>query len=357
MTSQGKNRGWTIVWNNYSDSELQHLRAKFSEPRVRYAILALERGESGTAHIQAYVYFHNTTTFNGLKKGLSKCHIEVARTGPEYNRYYCMKGEQSHDEWNEFKNEGPNWGLNAVYEEFGEFPEYSDAKKRCEKSREKRKADWDAYYEAAKEGRMDDIPKGIYIKHMRQFDELAKRFRPKKAWLETRSNNAWIWGPTHTGKSWTVRSQCESLYVKDVNKWWDDYQDEDVVLIEDWDINDGHTARRLKLWADVYPFRGETKGGHMSEIRPVQVNVTSNYPLDMCFKDGDLEALKDRFQEIYRGINYVTGEETTEDEYRRKLSSRLNEKSSSQGTGNPVPRYDPYEVLREESLIYRDYGI
>lgn len=342
------------MWNNYSESELQHLRAKFSEPKVRYAILALERGESGTPHIQAYVYFHNTTTFGGLKKGLSKCHIEAARTGPEYNRYYCMKGEQPHEEWNELKNEGPNWGLNAVYEEFGTFPEGNDAKKRNQKKGgEKRKADWDEYHQAAKEGRLDDIPSAVYIRYKRSFDEIAKEHRPKKAWLETRSNNAWIWGPTHTGKSFSVRSLNEEVYVKDVNKWWDDYHDEGVVLIEDWDINDSHTARRLKLWGDVYPFRGETKGGHMSEIRPYQVCVTSNYPMDMCFKDGDLEALKDRFQEIYRGMNYVTGVETSEEDYRKQLRSRQG--TAAAVTSDPV-KYDPYSVTRDDDLLYKDYG-
>lgn len=353
MTSQGKSRGWCITWNNYSTADYEQLCNKCVEEKVRYAVVGKEKGVEGTVHLQAYMYFHNTTTFNALKKGLSKCHIESARCGPEYNRNYCMKGEQPHEEWVTMQTNGPNWGVNADAVEFGVFPEFADAKKRSEKASKQKAHDWEEYKRMAKEQKLDDIPASIYIRCKRSFDEIAKSNRPKKEWLSSRRNNAWIWGPTHTGKSWVARTQNEPVFVKEVNKWWDNFEDEDLVLIEDWDVDDHHTARRLKLWADIYPFRGETKGGHISEIRPRQVVVTSNYPMDMCFKVGDLEALQDRFEEIYRGINVSTGEETKEDDYREKLTSR----QEKEKPGNPVPRYDPYAVPGDQDLyINAGYG-
>ena len=52
--------------------------------------------------------------------------------------------------------------------------------------------------------------------------------------------------------------------MKDVNKWWDGYEDEKVVVLDDVDpsfkMMSGMT-NRLKVWSDRYPVNGEVKGG------------------------------------------------------------------------------------------------
>lgn len=89
--------------------------------------------------------------------------------------------------------------------------------------------------------------------------------------------NEWIYGPTGTGKTRGVRDKWkDSLFTKNPNKWWDGYQNQETVLIDDFQREHEKLGYHLKIWADHYPFTGEVKGSSMS-IRPKRVIVTSNY--------------------------------------------------------------------------------
>lgn len=87
------------------------------------------------------------------------------------------------------------------------------------------------------------------------------------------------------------------LYVKSINKWWDGYHGQDVVLLDDWDPSHEQFLRQhLKTWADRYPFRAETKGSSMM-IRPKKIIVTSNFSINECFSNPeDAAAIRRRFK-------------------------------------------------------------
>lgn len=111
----------------------------------------------------------------------------------------------------------------------------------------------------------------------------------------------WLTGPAGVGKSHDVRQFCAEaglgLYEKAHNKWWDGYDGEQVVLLDDAHVDDrGWLARFLKLWADAYAFKAETKGGMIS-IRPRHFVVTSNYgPDEFAQHEEDRAAIMRRFK-------------------------------------------------------------
>lgn len=82
-----------------------------------------------------------------------------------------------------------------------------------------------------------------------------------------------------------------------MNKWWDGYQGEDVVILDDFAPEHGKfLAYYLKIWADHYAFNAEIKGA-MLKIRPKTFLITSQYRLEDCFESPeDIEAIKRRFK-------------------------------------------------------------
>lgn len=109
----------------------------------------------------------------------------------------------------------------------------------------------------------------------------------------------WIYGEPRTGKSYACRSAFPELYEKAQNKWWDGYQGETAVLLDDFDKQGACLGHLLKIWADNYRFNAEVKGGM---VRPCYTTllVTSNYTPDQIFKDDEelCEAVTARFKLI-----------------------------------------------------------
>lgn len=71
----------------------------------------------------------------------------------------------------------------------------------------------------------------------------------------------WLYGPSGCGKSTAAREYGKlhgGFFLKDQNKWWDGYDGEKVVILDDLDT--GALCHHLKIWADKFAFKGEVKG-------------------------------------------------------------------------------------------------
>jgi len=155
------------------------------------------------------------------------------------------------------------------------------------------KTDWASAKELAKQGRLDDCPPDVYIKYYRTLKSIAMDHMTKPADL-TSTCGIWIFGPPRTGKSHYARQHYgDSLFLKAQNKWWDGYQNERNVLLDDFDTKTmGHL---LKIWLDKYAFPAEVKG-YTIQIRPQNFIITSNYTPEQIFIDDPVmaEAIRER---------------------------------------------------------------
>lgn len=114
----------------------------------------------------------------------------------------------------------------------------------------------------------------------------------------------WIQGRPGAGKSHLVETKYPDAYRKPQNKWWDGYEGQEVVILED--LDGPYLNHYLKVWADKWRASGEVKGGTVPLMHKMLV-VTSNYSIWQIVEMGKrgetidtilVEALERRFKVI-----------------------------------------------------------
>lgn len=279
-------RAWCFTLNNYTEDDWE--KCDKIENCI-YGVIGKEVSASGTKHLQGFYYFKTEKSLKQMKEIFQKAHWKNKYKNSLFvnTSNYCKKGEQPHAEWEIAKENGVNWGKNAVYKEFGILP--MDQKRKGEFGDKTIKERWNL----AKEGKFEELPPEqikIYEYIFRKHSSISDR---------NELNNLWIYGQSGIGKSKYVNDNYPDAYKKMMNKWWDGYNHEETVVLEDFDPSHSqYLSYYLKIWADHYKFNAEVKGGSLT-IRPKIFIITSQYLPDQCFhEDKTLEAIGRRFKII-----------------------------------------------------------
>lgn len=91
-TKTTRSRRWIFTINNYSEEEYIELKEKLHSNPVEKYIIGKEVGKQGTPHLQGYVYFKDTKTFQTVKAFIGdRAHLEMAKGKPADNFKYCSK--------------------------------------------------------------------------------------------------------------------------------------------------------------------------------------------------------------------------------------------------------------------------
>lgn len=266
-----RSRAWAFTINNFEDED----KKKLCDLDCQYIVFGEERGEEGTPHLQGYVYFKTLKSLKQLKKVVERGHYEVAKGSAEQNRVYCTK--------------------DGEFVERGEMPFTAGQPSAAERNKRLRDAPLNELVESG-ELAMNQVP---VIKKARII--LAQEGDS----VETpHCKGVWIHGPPGTGKSHYARETYPGLYIKAQNKWWDGYQGEKVVLLDDYDTP--MLGHHLKIWADKWKATGEIKGGTVNLKHELFI-ITSNKTPQEIWPDDDMlvRALNRRFTFIEKLIKYV----------------------------------------------------
>lgn len=278
-----RSRKWCFTLNNYSQEDIESLQALYPE-MAQYLIFGKEVAPTtGTPHLQGFLYFKQAISMNTIKKNISSktIHLEIARGSFAENITYCAK--------------------DGNFTELGKRPLDPQDKGEIQKQR------WKETRDFAEKGMWKSIDDELYVRYVKNLEWIHKRCLVQTDFEgsgDLQNRNVWLFGTTGSGKSYTAHKLAElmrsEIYLKMLNKWWDGYTCQKIVLIEEIDPETGkYLASLMKKWCDKWAFTAECKGSVAKQIRPDHVIVCSNYSIFETFPNQqDWEPIKRRFREI-----------------------------------------------------------
>ncbi|AGL09969.1 relicase [Bat associated circovirus 1] len=255
--------------NNYSEEDIEAVKAFLVPDNAEYAIVGKEKGENGTPHLQGFVNLKKKMRFNPFKAALGgRAHIEQARGTDLDNKRYCSKGGDLLLEVGEPGKQGKRSDLKEAVTLLNSGANMTAVAR--------------AYPE-------------VFIRYGRGLRDyvITAGLSQQRAW---KTEVHVIVGVPGVGKSRHVSEQHSDIYWKPRGKWWDGYCNQEVVCLDDyygWIPYDD-----LLRLCDRYPLRVETKGGTVSFVAK-KIYITSNKQIKDWY---NFEELKVDPRALYRRV-------------------------------------------------------
>lgn len=272
-----RTRGCCFTWNNYPEQYANILTSL----AVDYVCYGKEIAPTtGTPHLQGYIHVEHPKTIGGFRRMLPGSHCTLARGTPAQNIDYCSKGGDFYESG--IRPQAPADGGDL------EIDRWTDA------------------ISSARLGHFESIPPDMYVRYYATWRRIHQDYMPRVPDLEGPCG-IWIYGSAGSGKTLYTSTTYPDAYRKPRNQWWDGYQGESTVILDDVDKYDVALGGKLKHWADSYAFVAEVKGGSR-RIRPSRLVVTSQYRIEDIWGDAETqEALGRRFQVVRkeRGVTLI----------------------------------------------------
>jgi hypothetical protein len=218
-----------------------------------------------TPHLQGFITFKKSMRLSALKKFNQRACWSITRDTSHKAAAYCKKEDPNPFERGSAPTPGSRTDIHTACEMIKAGKTLTEVATECST---------------------------VFVKYGRGLRDLKLTLDAPYQHESTRGY--WYWGAPGTGKSYKARMENPEAYIKSQNKWWDNYQGESCVILDDMDSNMlGHL---LKIWADRYPCTGETKGGTVN-LRYAKFIVTSNYSIESLWEDEEMRAaIRRRFK-------------------------------------------------------------
>lgn len=238
-----KSRAYCFTLNNYTEAEYLSV----SSLECKYLVVGKEKGDSGTPHLQGYLYYDNPRSFNSVKKSIPRAHLEISKGTPLQASEYCKKDKD--------------------FIEKGELP--SQGKRN----------DIDAVRDMVKAGigMREIVETATSYQSIKTAEVILKYKEIKRDWKPT---VIWVCGRSGTGK---IRWAYDHFPMDDIHKqpasetkWFEGYDAHPVVILDEVDDTTSYTM--LKELTDRYPMRVHNKGGMRSFLAKTIVLTSLETP-------------------------------------------------------------------------------
>lgn len=256
------NRAWCFTLNNPTDEENLLFPNALPNETFRYAVslvYQLEAGEGNTPHYQGYVRFNRQRTLAHVRAILARAHWEPAKGTAQQNVDYCCKdaGRLSEPVLLGFGPIRPGGGglrpqrlrRADIVELLQETPDLTVT-------------------ELINRGGLEIIAtqpnlvgclKGHLLQDNRRAGVVCHLY----------------YGLTGCGKSRLATTLFPAAYRKGSGDWWDSYNGESEVILDDFDDDFMHIGDLLRV-VDRYPMRVPVKGSFVQLVATTFI-ITSNH--------------------------------------------------------------------------------
>lgn len=218
---------------------------------------------SGRKHWQIYVKFKNPVRITGAKKalGFGDIHLEAKTYGSDkWMADYCEKERTATPGTHFFYGSEVSQGARTDLKGIG-----------------------DLIKGGAKPKEIAEMEPGMFIQYGQGIERLYRTLRSKKRDFKT---EIFIYhGKPGTGKTRKAYEENPDAYFKSKNKWWDGYDGQDCVIIDDFDPY--HQDWNFDYWltlCDRYPMTVEQKGCSV-QFNSKKIIITSNFHPNEWFMD------------------------------------------------------------------------
>lgn len=280
MCESRRARGYCLTINNWTQEDYDKLS---ESQKYDYLIIGKEVGEQGTPHLQAYLYKHNNVAFSTIKKIAPRAHIEIAKGTPSDNIKYCSK-EGDFQEWGERPSQG-------------------------------KRSDIDNFAKAIASGMTEEELIDEHPNEMARFDRFYQRCKniqlKKKAMdMDAGVEVHVIWGDAGSGKTRYVydNHKLTDIYKLEIGDgssgsvFWDSYDGEPIILIDDFHSN--LKFDYLLRLLDRYPMKLNIKGGYTWRVAK-KIYITSNIPPERWYPNISNIELRNALMRRLTTITYL----------------------------------------------------
>lgn len=247
-----------------------------------YIVYGRELTQDNVVHWQGYVEcstkFRGCTISNKFRKEYKCENIKLLPRYKDSNGDHCSKyakkGLQSHEEWELYKDKGPNYGKDALIVEFGKLT----------KSEQGKRNDLIGIVNMIESGvNMRDAVKNgdiVSFPAVKSYQALLPLFEPKRK-LDSDPDVIVFWGSTSCGKSHTAHEMFPDAYTWEVSedneKWWQGYDGHRTVIIDDFRDTLVKFNKMLKI-LQKFPMQVETKGGSRQLLADKFIITCNTHP-------------------------------------------------------------------------------
>lgn len=153
-----RHRGFCFTWNNPTLDVLE-TTLTLDSTKAKYIIYGKEIApQTGTPHLQGYIYFRDGKTVSNVRRKLLGAHVLVAKGTPLENKVYCSK--------------------EGNYVELGDQPLSPDDGGDMEVTR------WDTAWTHAKNGLIEEIDADIRVRLYQTLKRIGVDYMPRPGPLQ-----------------------------------------------------------------------------------------------------------------------------------------------------------------------------